>query len=270
MTVPILISLRRIVWQVASASSVPASARRRTDSTRVYARAGEQQAPLIGPPAMGAHPIGEEHHLLFHPVFHFATGAVPPVVQALRVADDVRHNEARIGAHFRVLGLRDHPADPPPGQRRVVEGGEEPLFLAGPLKFLLGLLHQRRVFCEQPTHCGPSRRCISPRGGRTTMSIRSRQKPLSARSTIFVRGHAARSRCTSSFRIAHAVFGRVDVAAAQIRHQQLVAAEDVQRQEAVAIVVAVEEPALLLPVHRSVRRIEVQDQVRRRLRLASG
>ena len=59
------------------------------------------------------------------------------------------------------------------------------------------------------------------------------------------------------------VFGGIDVGRPQVGHQQLLAAEDVQRQEAVVIVVAVEEAALLLAMHRIVGRIEVQDEFAR-------
>ena len=57
--------------------------------------------------------------------------------------------------------------------------------------------------------------------------------------------------------------GRVDVAAAQVRHQQVAAAEHVQRQVAVMIVVAVEEASFLLPVQRHVGGVEVQHQTLR-------
>jgi hypothetical protein len=52
----------------------------------------------------------------------------------------------------------------------------------------------------------------------------------------------------------------IDVAAAQLRPQQKLAAEDVQWQVAVLAVVAVEEAPLLLPVQRIVCGIEVQQR----------
>ena len=60
------------------------------------------------------------------------------------------------------------------------------------------------------------------------------------------------------------VLGGVDVAGAEVGREQLVAAEDVQRQEAVMIIVAVEEAALLLAVDAVVGGVEVEDQVLRR------
>jgi hypothetical protein len=47
----------------------------------------------------------------------------------------------------------------------------------------------------------------------------------------------------------------------------MLATEDVQRQVAVATVVAVEEPPLLLAVQRVVRRIQIQNDLPGRLRM---
>ena len=52
--------------------------------------------------------------------------------------------------------------------------------------------------------------------------------------------------------------------APQLGGQQMPPAEHVERQVAVAVVVAVEEPALLLAVHRIVGRIEIEDDLLRR------
>ena len=62
------------------------------------------------------------------------------------------------------------------------------------------------------------------------------------------------------------MLGGVDLAGPQVGRQQLVAAEDVQRQEAVVVVVAVEEAPLLVAVHGVVGGVEVEDQVLRRAR----
>ena len=63
------------------------------------------------------------------------------------------------------------------------------------------------------------------------------------------------------------MFGAVDVRRPQIAHQQLIAAEHIERQEAVAIVVAVKEPSLLFAMHRIVGGVEVEHQfIRRRIK----
>ena len=57
--------------------------------------------------------------------------------------------------------------------------------------------------------------------------------------------------------------GRIDVARPQVRHQKLGSTEHVERKEAVVVVVAMKEPSLLLPMHRVIRRIEVQNDTLR-------
>ena len=57
----------------------------------------------------------------------------------------------------------------------------------------------------------------------------------------------------------------VDVGAAQLGRQQMPAAEDVERQVAVAVVIAVEEAAFLVAVQRIVGGVEIEDDLRRRL-----
>jgi hypothetical protein len=56
----------------------------------------------------------------------------------------------------------------------------------------------------------------------------------------------------------------VDVRRAELRRQQVIPAEHVQRQVAVRVVIAVEEPAFLLSVQRVVGRVEVQGDGLRR------
>jgi hypothetical protein len=56
----------------------------------------------------------------------------------------------------------------------------------------------------------------------------------------------------------HRSGGAIDVRAAQRRRQQVPTAEDVQRQIAIAIVIAMEEPAFLLPVQGIIGGIEIK------------
>ena len=58
--------------------------------------------------------------------------------------------------------------------------------------------------------------------------------------------------------------GGVDVGAPELRRQKVTAAEDVERQVAVAVVVAVEEPPLLVAVDRVVCGVEVEHDLLRR------
>src|SRR6266436_6406801 len=56
------------------------------------------------------------------------------------------------------------------------------------------------------------------------------------------------------------MFGGIDVTWPQITDQQLVSAKDIERQEAVIIVVAVEGSAHLRAVHPVIGAIKIQDQ----------
>src|SRR4051812_10847422 len=58
---------------------------------------------------------------------------------------------------------------------------------------------------------------------------------------------------------------RIDVGAAQLGGQEMPAAEHVKRQVAVAIIVAMEKAAFLMPVDRVIGRVEVQDDLARGL-----
>jgi len=59
------------------------------------------------------------------------------------------------------------------------------------------------------------------------------------------------------------MFGAVDLTRAQVGAQQLIFAEDVERQEAVVVVVAMEEAVLLIATHGDVSGIEIQDDALR-------
>ena len=59
---------------------------------------------------------------------------------------------------------------------------------------------------------------------------------------------------------------RVDVGRPQIGHQKVSAAEHIERQEAVAVVITVEEATLLMAMHRIVGRVDVQHDLFRRPR----
>src|SRR5271165_488592 len=59
----------------------------------------------------------------------------------------------------------------------------------------------------------------------------------------------------------HRSGARVDVGSAKLRRQQMAAAEHIKRQIAVAVVIAVEEAALLMAVQRVVGGVEIEDDL---------
>ena len=93
---------------------------------------------------------------------------------------------------------------------------------------------------------------------RRSSSRQSRCRPGAGSRT---RGHAARICATIRSRSLDRARRGVDVRGPQPGREQVVAAEDVQRQVAVALVVAVEEAAHLVAVDRVVGGVEVEDDL---------
>jgi hypothetical protein len=81
--------------------------------------------------------------------------------------------------------------------------------------------------------------------------------------------HAPGSAETDATDLVDRVAGRIDVRPLQLCRQQIPAAEDVEQQVAVAVVVAVGLPALMVAVRRIVGRIGVQCDLGQRLTWAS-
>ena len=93
----------------------------------------------------------------------------------------------------------------------------------------------------------------------------SRAKPESPRSRMRTRGQRRADLRDDARDLLHRAGRGVDVRAPQLGRQQMAAAEHVERQVAVAVVIAVEEPAFLMAVQRIVRGIEIEDDLLRRL-----
>lgn len=54
------------------------------------------------------------------------------------------------------------------------------------------------------------------------------------------------------------------LAGGQLRQQQMLAAENIQRQIAIAVIVAMKEPRFLMAMQEHVRRVQIQHNLRRR------
>ena len=79
------------------------------------------------------------------------------------------------------------------------------------------------------------------------------------------RGQRAADLADDARHLLHRAGRGIDVGAPQLGRQQVPATEDVERQVAVAVVIAVEEPALLVPVQRIIGGIEIERDLRRGL-----
>ena len=263
---PILSSFSRIVPQVASGELGVRQADPTQRAEQHVGERGEPQAQLIGPHGRRRGAVGEQIELAFlDPVLHLAARAVDPLVQPpgvdLRGLSEVtmKRGLASPPVHSALPMTRRDPA--PAVQRRPAEVPEAAGRLAGslgPARAAAISVRSRRSAAD----CAPGRR-RSRRGWPRTMPSAPR----------------GRSRCRRAAESAPAASGaRIWLTMRAIsstdppRHrcrrgaacrQQVPAAEDVERQIAVAVVVAVEEPAFLMPVQRIVGGIEIERDLRR-------
>lgn len=81
--------------------------------------AGQQQAKLSGPPAVGRSAIGKQLHLFLDAVSPFPAGTAHGVIERLRIPDRDWQPQTGAGAAAAVLGFGDHPARLIPGGRDI-------------------------------------------------------------------------------------------------------------------------------------------------------
>ena len=220
--------------------------------------AGEQQAELVGPPAVAGGAVREELELLLlDAVLHLAAGAVETVVEITALAREVGHHEARVGALGAVLETRDHPAHAVPGLGAVDEFGEAALLEAARLEQAGGLRHLGFCQAHQPGVPGQADDVIHGVALAPAEQPPAAEARIRAHDDARLRPHRAQAR-DQQLQDAGGMLRRVDVGRSQIGDQQMVAGEDVERQEAVVVVVAVEEASLLMAVHRIVGGVDVE------------
>ena len=158
-----------------------------------------------------------------------------------------------------MLGLDDHPAGTIPGPRRVGQRAEDPLRLPGLPELTLGPLDpipgpaQQHGVLSQPQDVADAVGVTPPHQSPAAEAAVGPDRDLDLRPGGAEAAH-------QEFQDGAGVLTGVDLAGAEVSHQQFVTAGDVQRQEAVLIIVAVEEAALLLAMDRVVGGIEVEDQ----------
>jgi hypothetical protein len=195
---------------------------------------------------------------------HLAPGAVDILVEMTRVAvggGERGDDEARVCLALGPLGLGDDAALSAPALAR--RPGEV-LEAAGGLVGLLALRLRRGEFGrnrldEAPVLRQPEEVIDAVRLAPRHESL-AREAAIGAQHNTHVRPAPADLRHDPRDLLLGT--GRaVDVRAPQLRRQQVTTAEDVERQIAVAIVVAVEEPPFLMPVQRIVRSVEIEDDL---------
>ena len=229
------------------------------------------QPQLVGQHRGAAGAVGEQAQLLLlDPVLHFAAGAVQVLVQAPGVGALRRQagdHEPRVRPLGQVLRLAHHAPDAGPAvQRAVAEVPAAPGRLPGAPGLGPRLAQLRLQRRGQPPVARQTQHVVdvvvlAPAHDRLAAEPRvaAHQDPRLRPARPDVRH--------DPIQLFHAARRAVHVRRPQPRAQQVPAREDVRRQVAVVPVVAVEEPPLLTTVQSVVRRVQVQPDLGRRLRL---
>ncbi len=229
---------------------------------------GQPQAELVGEHGVRRGAVGEHVHLAFlDAVLHVSARAVDLLVEMATFdlgATERGDDEARIGLALGPFGFADDAATSAPARaRRVPEVLEAPRRLAGPPALRLGLSHVPLDLLGQPFVAGQTEHEVHAIG------LAPRHQALACEARIGAHQDAhPRPACPDPADDARQLglgAGRpVDVGAPQLGRQQVTAARHVQRQIAVVVIIAVEEPPFLMTVQRIVRRIEVEHDLPRR------
>jgi hypothetical protein len=194
---------------------------------------------------------------------HLVAGAVGLVVERSGFSRQAGHDEARIGSLRAELGFDNDPPRTVPRLGSVVEPGKEPRLFGLSRKGLAGPLHERPPQRFQPRVAREANDIIDLR------AFAPAQNPPAAKPRVGTHGEAhlrpRRSQARNQqFQNRPRVMGRIDIAGAQIRDQELLATKDVERQKATIAIVAVVVPAFLLAMDAIIRGIEIEDQLRGR------
>ena len=231
----------------------------------------EVHPQLVGPHGCRRGAVGEQVQLLLlDPVFHVATPTIQLLVKGVRpdpVAAEAGDDETGIGAPRprQPFRLGDHAARPAPAvDRAPAEVAVAPRRLA----VLRAAAPRAPKLPRDPV--------LQTRGPRqpehevNAVVLAPDHQIVAAEARIPAKhdprpGPALPDLPDNPRHLGHRTLRRVDVRLAETAAQDMVAAENVQRQIAVAPVVAMEETALLLAVQRVVRRVKIQNDLFRRL-----
>src|SRR6266699_3595706 len=186
---------------------------------------------------------------LLDPVLHLAAGAVDLLVKILGLAlvpPQRGDHEARIGFPLRPLGLGDDPAPAAPGPaRRPHEGLEAALRPAAAPALGGDEIKLGRNLGDQPLVARQPEQEVDAVALAPGHQVLPREAAVRAQQNACPRPAGADARDHARHLLDRAG-RRIHVGAPQLGDQQVTAAEHVERQIAVAVVVAVEEPPLLL------------------------
>src|ERR1700728_2172228 len=203
-------------------------------------------------------PVMRQHHVAREKAFVDYSGKRIGLAQR-------GHDEARIGLALCPFRLADHPA---PARPTVERGIAEVLVAAGGLAgrggLRFGLKEFDRDLLDEPRIARQAEHEVHPVvfapghqrfAGEPGIGAQKNARPGPARPDLRDDPRDLLDRAGAA----------IDVRPPQLGRQQMPAAEHIQRQVAVTVVVAVEEPALLVAVQRVVGGVEVENDLSGRL-----
>ena len=225
----------------------------------------EPQAQLIGAHRGGGGAVGEQVGLaLLDAVLHFTASAVYFLVKVPRLGIAARqrgHDKARIGVALRHLGLGNDTSLPAPaGEGLVAQFPEAPGRLARLAAFRASLGQLLADPADQAVVAGQAEQIINP------VRLAPCDQLLAAKAAVGAQqdprpgpaGADLRDKPRDLFAGARCA---VDIGRSQLGREQVATAEDVERQVAIAVIVAVEEPPFLVSVDRIIGGIEIENNL---------
>src|SRR4029077_141578 len=185
----------------------------------------------------------------FDPVLHVAAGAVDLFIKIAGLALGTRErgdDEARVGLVLCPFRLRHHPAGAAPARpRRPPEVLETPRRLAGTPALRRSLLKLGLDFGDEPIGLRQPEQKVHAVGLAPSHQLLAREAGVGAQQNAHTRPTAP-NLGNDARHLFHRAGRSIDIRAPQLGGQQIATAEHVERQIAVAVVIAVEEPPLLL------------------------
>jgi len=202
--------------------------------------------------------------LILDAVFHVTPCAVKLVVQVLTRLRQVGDHEAGVGTETAVLSLDDHSPRLVPAAGAIANRGEQTLLLARQLIQRFGHADPQGCLGLDPDILGQPDDVAHIVAFAPAQDLPPAETAVAAEDDLHLRPVAAQ-RLDQQREDRPGMACRIAVAAAQIADQQMATTEDIQRQEAIMIVITVKEAAFLIAMQWCVRGIKVQDQSTGRL-----
>lgn len=228
----------------------------------------QEHAELIGDEAVATGAVGEQAELmLLDAVFGFATHAVIILIEDGAGVGQIGDDKAWIGLAVlgsgQIFGLANDATHSAPCAGGIKEFMEESMGLA-----VDGAPLSDRVELELNVALQDGIACQAEQI-KDVVSLAPVHDAMSAKAAVAAEhdadvGPFLAKALNQKLKDRPGVQGSVDVGRPQVGDQQVIAAMNVERQEAVVVVVAVEEAIFLMSVHEVVGGVEIEDEFLRR------